>query len=61
MKETKKMEGMSCNCGSGWGTIAWLQLIVGILLILIGAGWLSWNEWIIVGLYFALKGIIKMM
>lgn len=63
MKKMEKIDGMACGCcgGSGHSTMPWLQLIVGVLLILIGAEWLSWNVWIVIGLYFALKGIIKMM
>ncbi len=64
MKKMEKMDGGACGCcgGSGYSTMPWLQLIVGVLLILIGAQWLwQGSEWIIIGLYFALKGIIKMM
>ena len=47
-----------CGC---CGCKKWLALIFGVLLILSGSNVLGFNPWVILGLYFALKGLLPMM
>lgn len=39
----------------------WLKIIFGVLLMLSGAGVLGFNPWVILGLFFALKGLMPML
>ena len=45
----------SCVCGK------WLKIVFGVLLMLSGASVLGFNPWVVLGLFFALKGLMPMI